>query len=119
MLPLISEARSTNDLDMFLTTDVIVNLPKAKAVLQAVQGLGFTVVEKREIFNFTIEDNPVPVVLTGLRTTGEAFGGQVYLAPAYSYLMMKLFAFRDWEKVNKSRAAPSNTRWMCIVSLPC
>ena len=47
------------------------------------------------------EDNPLPVVLAGLRTTGEEFSRQVYLPQAYSYLMMKIFAFRDWEKVKQ------------------
>lgn len=156
MLSFIPEARSTNDLDMLLTTDVIVDLPKAKAVLEAVQRLKFAAVKDRENFQFiknvsagqqslevkidfltplpdnpaalrvldiqdrrvrnkrsggihafktkeaiAVEDNPIPVVLVGLRTTGEEFSGQVYLPQAYSYLMMKLFAFRDWEKVKQ------------------
>lgn len=44
-----------------------------------------------------VEDNPTPITLVGLRTTGEAFSGQIYLPQAYAYLLMKLFAFRDWE----------------------
>ncbi len=152
LLPLIPEVRSTNDLDMFLTTDVIVDLPKAKAVLEAVQRLEFAAVEKKENFQFiktfqrdrqslevkidfltpmpdnpaalrildiqdrrvrnkrsggihafkteeaiAVEDNPIPIVLAGVRTTGEEFSGQVYLPQAYAYLLMKLFAFHDWE----------------------
>jgi hypothetical protein len=152
LLPLILEARSTNDLDMFLTTDVIVNLPKAKVVLEAVQRLGFRAAEKKENYQFikmfhrgqqsfevkidfltrmpdnpitlssliiqnprvrnkksggihafkteeaiAVEDNPVLIVLAGLRTNQEEYTGQGYLPQAYSYLMMKLFAFRDWE----------------------
>lgn len=156
LLPLISEARSTNDLDMFLTTDIMVNLPKAKAVLGAVKRLEFTAVPDRENFQFiktfqrnghslevkidfltpmpdnpaalrildiqdkrvrnkrsggihahkteeaiAVEDKLIPVAFAGLRTNGEEFSGQVYLPQAYSYLMMKLFAFRDWEKVKQ------------------
>ncbi len=152
LLSFIPEVRSTNDLDMFLTTDVMVDLPRAKAVLEAVKRLEFVAIKDRENFQFiktfsmgqqsfevkidfltkmpddpialraldiqnkrvrnkksggihghltveaiAVEDNPVPVVLEGLRTTGEEFGGQVYLPQAYSYLIMKLFAFRDWE----------------------
>lgn len=156
LLPLISEARSTNDLDVFLTTDVIVDLPKAKAVLEAVKRLQFLAVKKKENYQFVktfhrdqqsfevkidfltripddpiilsnliiqnprvrnkrsggvhafkteeaiaVEDNLIPVVLAGLRTTGEEFSRQVYLPQAYSYLMMKLCAFRDWETVKQ------------------
>ena len=157
LLPLIPEARSTNDLDMFLATEILADLSKAKAVLATVQRLGFTAVKDRENFQFlkafpvgrqsfevkidfltpmpnnpvaqgaldiqerrvrnkksggihahkaeeaiAVEDKPVSVVLTGLRTTGENFSGQVYLPQAYAYLLMKLFAFRDWEQVKQN-----------------
>lgn len=52
LLPLIPEARSTNDLDMFLATEILADLSKAKAVLAAVQRLGFTAVKDRENFQF-------------------------------------------------------------------
>ena len=151
LLPLIPEARSTNDLDMFLATEILADLSKAKAVLAAVQRLEFTAVENKENFQFikrfpvgqqsfevkidfltpmpdnpttfplhiqdvrvrnkksggihafktkeaiAVEENPIPVALAGLRTTGEKFRGQIYLPQAYPYLLMKLFAFRDWE----------------------
>ena len=44
-----------------------------------------------------VEDNPVPVELEGSRTMGEGYTSKVYVPQAYAYLMMKLFAFRDWE----------------------
>ena len=52
LLPLVPEARATNDLDMFLATDVLVDFPKAQAVLEAVQHLGFAAVKDRENFQF-------------------------------------------------------------------
>lgn len=162
LLPLVSEARSTNDLDMFLATDVLVDLPKANFVLRAVQRLEFAAVPDRENYQFiktfqieqkpfkvkidfltpmpdnpvalrvldiqdkrvrnkrsggihahkteeaiAVEDNLIPVVLTGSRTNGEEFSGQVYLPQAYCYLMMKLFAFRDWEKVKQKPSGAS------------
>ena len=156
LLPLISEARSTNDLDLFLTTQILVDPEKSRVVLRAMQALQCETVLSKENFQFTrrldyeeqayeikfdfltkmpdaaaeielldvqkvrvrgnkhggvhahltkeaiaVEDNPILVALAGLRTTGEEFSGQVYLPQAYSYLMMKLFAFRDWETVKK------------------
>ena len=156
LLPLISEARSTNDLDLFLTTQILVDPEKARVVLKAMQVLRCEAVPNKENFQFTrkfdcegrvyevkfdfltkmpdapdeiellgvqkvrvrgnkhkgihahltkeaiaVEDNLIPVVLVGLRTTGEEFSRQVYLPQAYSYLMMKLCAFRDWETVKQ------------------
>jgi hypothetical protein len=42
-----------------------------------------------------IEEDPIPVTLSGTRTTDEAYSATIYLPQAYAYLMMKLFAFRD------------------------
>ena len=152
LLPLIAEPRSTDDIDLFLATQILVDSKTAKSVLAAVQNLNFKPVANKENFQFektfqieaqafrvkldfltrmpddpislnvldiqgvrvrnkngggihahrtdeaiAIEDDPIPIVLTGLRTTGEEFSDQVYLPQAYAYLMMKLFAFRDWE----------------------
>lgn len=44
-----------------------------------------------------VEDNPTLVEIEGVRTTGQKHKGTVYLPQPYAYLMMKLFAFRDWE----------------------
>lgn len=164
LLPLIPEARSTNDLDMFLATEILANLSKAKAVLAAVQRLKFTPIKDRENFQFlktfsagqqslevkidfltpmpsnpaalraldiqdkrvrnkksggihaykteeaiAVEDSPISVNLIGLRTTREEFSGQVYLPHAYPYLLMKLFAFYDWEMdKEKAKQKPGN-----------
>lgn len=152
LLSFIPAARSTNDLDLFLATQLLVDLEKAKVVLESVRGLGYIAVEGKENLQFSrefnhdgrpyrvkldfltreptepseahhlevqdvrvrnkkgggvhahltkeaiaVEDNPVPVELEGSRTMGEGYASEVYVPQAYAYLMMKLFAFRDWE----------------------
>jgi hypothetical protein len=42
-----------------------------------------------------IEDDPIQIMLSGVRTTGMEYSAAIYLPQAYPYLMMKLFAFRD------------------------
>lgn len=42
-----------------------------------------------------IEDNPIPVEVTGVRSTGELHQGTVEVPEAFPYLMMKLHAFAD------------------------
>ena len=148
--------RPTEDLDVLLTTEILVNPAKAKIVLKAVQALECDPVPDRENFQFTrtfnyegrayktkidfltkapsdpseakrldiqdvrvknkghggihahltaeaiaVEDNPRLVEIEGMRTTGETHKGNVYLPQPYAYLMMKLFAFRDWETKKK------------------
>jgi hypothetical protein len=44
-----------------------------------------------------IEDRPIAVPLTGLRSTGEACANEVFVPQAFPYLMMKLHAFADRE----------------------
>lgn len=157
LLSFIPPARSTDDLDMFLATQILVDSEKAKVVLKAVRTLHYEVVEDRENFQFikefdydgrpyrvkfdfltkmpnnpsetklldvqrvrvknkkgggihahltdeaiAVEDDPIPIELEGSRTTGEGYSGKVYLPQAYAYLMMKLFAFRDWETKKKN-----------------
>lgn len=153
----IPPARSTNDLDLFLATQILVNPASAKVVLEAVQGLNYKVVKDKENFQFikefdfgeqqypvkldfltkmpddpseaaaldiqrtrvknkkghgihayltdeaiAVEDSPMPIEIEGLRTTGEEYKDKVYLPQAFAYLMMKLFAFRDWETQKKN-----------------
>lgn len=148
----VPSARPTEDLDVFLATQILVNPAKAKVVLKAIEALGCDPVLDRENFQFTrtfsyegrayktkfdfltkapsdlseakhldvqnvrvknkghggihahltveaiaVEDNPTPVEIEGMRTTGEQHKGSVCLPQSYAYLMMKLFAFRDWE----------------------
>lgn len=174
LLPLITEPRSTDDLDLFLATQILADPKTAKSVLTAVRKLQFESVANKENFQFekmfqieaqkyrvkldfltripddsnildaldiqdvrvrnkkgggihahrtdeaiAIEDDPIPIVLTGLRTTGEEFSGQVYLPQAYTYLMMKLFAFRDWEikKRNSGHASKHALDLYSIVAM--
>ena len=152
LLPFIPAVRPTNDLDVFLSTQVMVDVRRAKVVLGAIRVLQYVPIEGKENFQFikefdyegqpyhvkfdfltkmpdepseierldvqrirvrnkksggihahltgeaiAVEDNPTPVEITGSRTTGEDYSGKVYIPRAYAYLMMKLFAFRDWE----------------------
>ena len=149
-------ARPTEDLDVFLATQILVDPAKAKVVLKAIQALKCDPVPDRENFQFTrtfnhegrsyktkfdfltkapsnpaeakcldiqrvrvkhkghggihayltaeaiaVEDNPTLVEIEGMRSTGEQHQGSVYLPQSYAYLMMKLFAFRDWETEKK------------------
>lgn len=64
-----------------------------------------------------VEDHPTLVEIEGTRTTGETHKSNVYLPQPYAYLMMKLFAFRDWEQTRRSRSLPANTRLICILLL--
>lgn len=145
----IPPARSTNDLDVFLRTEVLANSHQAKLLREALDRLGCQVVKGAENYQFVrqitvvgttrevkidlltrepdpmqypnlrydtrrvrprpsvnlhahttkeaiaIEEDPIPVTLSGIRTTGDAYTATVYLPQAYAYLMMKLFAFRD------------------------
>jgi hypothetical protein len=142
-------ARSTNDLDVFLRTEVLANSQHAKLLRDALDRLGYEVITGAEHYQFVreimitgarhevkidlltrepdpvqypnlkydtrrvrprpsvdlhahttkeaiaIEEDPIPVTLSGSRTTGEAYSDVIYLPQAYPYLMMKLFAFRD------------------------
>ena len=42
-----------------------------------------------------VEEEPVSIPVCGRRSTGEEYEGQVCLPQAFSYALMKLFAFRD------------------------
>ena len=44
-----------------------------------------------------IENSPIEVELNGQRSTGEKFTASILLPQAFTYLVMKLFAFRDRE----------------------
>ncbi len=156
LLSFIPSARSTNDLDVFLQTQVIANSDDVKAVWDALQRLGCTVVEISKNFQFSrniqsgersyqvkfdfltkmppnlsetqqvvvkgirvknkesgdvhahltkeaiaVEDTPSAVQLTGMRTSGDDYTDTVHIPQVYPYLMMKLFAFRDYETKKK------------------
>jgi hypothetical protein len=142
------EPRSTNDLDLFLRTEVLVDLQRTREFAEAIRRLGYTVVEaakflqwKREVvvagvplevkidvlvgplgdsrkkLNVNmprvrpkghiefhahaveeavgVEDRPVAVMITGVRSTGEPHTATVFIPQAFPYLMMKLHAFED------------------------
>lgn len=155
LLSFIPPARVTNDLDVFLQTQLIADLESAKSVSIALQKLECTVVTGSEKFQFVriseiggqshkiksdlltkmpidqpdqqievkgirvknkksggvhahlteeaiaIEDTPTAVQLAGTRTSGEEYTAIVYIPQVYPYLMMKLFAFRDYETKKK------------------
>ena len=44
-----------------------------------------------------IEENLLPLMVSGVLTSGQAYEGTVYIPQPFTYLMMKLFAFRDWK----------------------
>jgi hypothetical protein len=145
------EPRSTNDLDLFLRTEVLVNLERTREVAEAIRRLGYTVVDTARFFQWKrevvvagvaqqvkidilvgplgdararlsvsmprvrprggiefhahaveeavrIEDAPLVVRVTGIRSTGEPHTGTVLTPQAFPYLMMKLHAFDDRRK---------------------
>lgn len=155
LLSFIPPARSTNDLDVFLQTEVIADLESAKLVSEALKRVGCIVVEASRNFQFVrsiqhngqlnqikfdlltkmpidqpeqqievkgirvknrksggihahltkeavaIDDTPTAIQITGKRTSGEDYAASVYIPQVYSYLTMKLFAFRDYETEKK------------------
>lgn len=143
------EPRSTNDLDLFLRPELIIESSKLKPLQAALKTLGYETVLGAEKYQFIksvsggsqagiikvdiltgpracfkgtgvktdkrrakpspsvgIHAHPVEEAITlerGLRSTaltgclsnGEQWKGEVFLLHAYTFLMMKLFAFRD------------------------
>ena len=142
-------ARSTNDLDLFLRREIIADAAQAKQLRDALDRLGYTVIEKAKFYQFVraiaignatyevkvdfltrrpditlystlrvdsrrvrlkqslelhahttdeaaaIEEMPLEITLTGMRTNGETYTASLFVPHAYPFLMMKLFAFRD------------------------
>jgi len=43
----------------------------------------------------TLEEGLVPIVLTGTLSSGEAWESKIFLPHPYTFVIMKLFAFRD------------------------
>lgn len=149
LLKAVPPVRSTNDLDLFLRTDVIADSTRLRPLREALDRLDFTVIPSAQNYQFArrlaadgrvwdikvdlltktpdrqrfpnikmderrvrpypsvglhahrtdeaiaIEEGLAEVSLTGLRTTGEAYTGALYLPSTYALLMMKLFALRD------------------------
>lgn len=149
LIPSVPAARSTNDLEIFLRTEVIADPEHVKELRGALDRLDYQVVPTARHYQFlrtlsingqdhqvkidlltkrpnpgayptlqvddrrvrprpsvdlhahttdeaqAIEDEPLALVVSGPRTTGELYEDTVYVPQTYPYLTMKLFAFRD------------------------
>jgi hypothetical protein len=143
------EARSTNDLDLFLRPELLTHSAKLKPLADAITRLKYKVVEGAKKFQFvkpgpggteagslkidlltapqtafagtglkvdktrvrpnpsvgihahpcdqlvTLEEKLLRVPFSGKRSSGEPWQAEVFLPHPYSFLLMKLFAFRD------------------------
>ncbi len=143
------EPRSTNDLDLFLRPELLIDAGKLKPLAQAITRLGYRVVPGAEKYQFvkpgpgdgvagsikidiltgprtrfegtkvktdvrrakpnpsvgihahpvdetpTLEEGLLPETLTGTLSSGLPWQAEVFLPHPYTYIMMKLFAFRD------------------------
>lgn len=148
------EPRSTNDLDLFLRPEFLIQPEKLRPLAKALENLGYKVVAGAEKYQFakpgpndiggikidlltgptgqfqqtrakadqrrvrprpsvgihahpvdeavTLEQELTPVVITGSLSSGEDWSAKVFLPHPYTFLMMKLFAFKDrFEDENK------------------
>jgi hypothetical protein len=149
LISVMPQARSTNDLDLFLQTELLVDTPRLRAFAEALDRLGYQVVSGRERYQFwkeipvqgqtrevkidlltrepigperahlevrriqvkpkasvgvhayrteeavAVEDEPVELEIQGHRTTGELYRASLFLPQPFSFLMLKLIAFRD------------------------
>jgi hypothetical protein len=143
------EPRSTNDLDLFLRPELLIESSKLKPLADAIAELGYQVVPGAEKYQFvkpgpdgtdvgaikidiltgpqsrfqgtcvktdirrvrpkppvgihahpvnealTLEEGLLPIVLTGVLSSGETWESEIFLPQPYTFSMMKLFAFRD------------------------
>lgn len=140
------EPRSTNDLDLFLRPELLIDSAKLKPLAEAMTKLGYRVVTGAEKYQFvklgpegsnikidiltgpqscfentlvsvddrrvrpnpsigmhahpvdgalTLEDGVLPILIDGKLSTGKQWRGEILLPHPYTFLMMKLFAFRD------------------------
>ena len=144
------EPRSTNDLDLFLRPELLIESEKLKPKAEAIARLGYQVVPGAENYQFvkpgsgggadvgsvkidiltgpqsrfkgtkvradarrarpnpsigihahpvdealTLEDGLLPIVLSGVLSSGESSEAEIFLPHPFTFSMMKLFAFRD------------------------
>jgi hypothetical protein len=143
------EARSTNDLDLFLRPELLSKAEKLKPLKEAFDRLGYSTVPGAEKYQFvkpgpegseagghkidiltgpesdfvgkgvkidnrrihpipsigihahptneavTLEEGLIPVTIHGELDSGESFESEIFLPHSYTFLMMKLFAFKD------------------------
>jgi hypothetical protein len=143
------EPRSTNDLDLFLRPEVLIESAKLKPLAEAIARLGYQVIPGAEKYQFakpgsggniaggvkldiltgpqslfratrvkvdvrrvrpnpsvgihahpvdeapTLEEGLLPVSLKGKLSSGNPWQSEVFIPHPYTFLMMKLFAFKD------------------------
>ncbi len=143
------EARSTNDLDLFLRPELLIDSRRLKPLADAISRLGYQVVPGAEKYQFvkpgpeggeagsikidiltgprsrfkgtrvkadarrarpspsvgihahpvdetpTLEEGLLALTLSGKLSPGEPWQAEVFVPHPYTFLMMKLFAFRD------------------------
>lgn len=142
------ESRATNDLDLFIRADILVDFNRTNSLAEAIHRLGYEVVKDAEYMQWRkeilvhgtsqeikldllvgplgdhrarlhvksprvrpkgpvklhahaveealhIDEEPLELMVTGDRSTGEPFEATVLIPHPFPYLMMKLFAFRD------------------------
>jgi len=143
------EARSTNDLDLFLRPELLIQSAKLTPLAEALPRLGYKVIETAKNYQFvkhgptdsmvgsikidiltgpekafdgsnvqvddrrarpnpsvgihahpvnespTLEEGLLSIPIDGTISSGESWRGEVFLPHPYTFLMMKLFAFRD------------------------
>jgi hypothetical protein len=143
------ETRSTNDLDLFLRPELLIDSAKLKLLSEAIARLGYHVVPGAEKYQFikprpesgqagsikidfltgpqsrfkgtkvksddrrarpmpsvgihahtvdetpTLEEGLLPVKLSGKLSSGKPWQAEIFLPHPYTFLMMKLFAFKD------------------------
>jgi len=143
------EPRSTNDLDLFLRPELLIDSSRLKPIVNAITDLGYQVVPGAENYQFvkpgpggtdagsvkidiltgpqscfqgtqvkvdtrrarpkpsvgmhahpvdealTLEEGLLPILLAGTLSSGDTWESEIFLPHPYTFLMMKLFAFRD------------------------
>ena len=143
------EPRSTNDLDLFLRPELLIESSRLKPLVSAITDLGYQVVPGAENYQFvkpgpggtdagsvkidiltgpqscfqgtqvkvdtrrarpkpsvgmhahpvdealTLEEGLLPILLAGTLSSGDTWESEIFLPHPYTFLMMKLFAFRD------------------------
>lgn len=143
------ELRSTNDLDLFLRPELLIDSSRLKPIVSAITDLGYQIVPGAENYQFvkpgpggtdagsvkidiltgpqscfqgtqvkvdtrrvrpkpsvgmhahpvdealTLEEGLLPILLAGTLSSGDTWESEIFLPHPYTFLMMKLFAFRD------------------------
>jgi hypothetical protein len=140
------QARATNDIDLLLRPEILVDPSHMTNLRKALDGLGFQAVESAKYYQFekpwgagtvrfdiltgpssqfahrrdlridsrrirpresrglhahpleeaiAYEEDTIRVPVTGARSNGGSYGTEVLVPQAFTYLLMKLFAFRD------------------------